>query len=799
MDPSADAEAFLLGLEKDGDAGTTEGQAQPSAELNHAGTAQMNGQVSDGIGNGTAASAANGYTSSGRRNKWGAIMEVKEEPPKPQKKRRSRWEEVPEENTDTTLAVVPKEITICGGIRVYLPSALTGGPQSSDPKVRELNNELNEVNRKILNNDLEIPPEGERSPSPEPIYDRNGIRLNTREVRVKERLMERRNYLIEELIKADHTYRPPADYRPAKKHRKVYIPQKDYPGYNFIGLIIGPRGNTQKRMQKETNTKIAIRGKGSVKEGAARDPKYDYGEEEELHVLITGDKMEDVNSAAEMIEELLVPTDEARNEHKRLQLQELAALNGTLKDDQHCYLCGQNGHRQFECPNQPDEVYKLPNQMQEKVQAQYERDIVRMAGPGEAPPKMDDEYKSFLAELGGGPGDGGGPPSGGMRGMSGGGGGPRSRPGDDLPDSCKLYVGNLSPAVTDTVLKSLMEPFGNVLHAVVLLDMTSGQSRGFGFVHMDNAESASNAAAGMNGKPMDGRPLVVRLRSEGPDKRGGGGFDRPRGGGFGPMENDESKLYVAHLDPRASEEDVRQLFSNHGNVLHVRIIQDRDTGMSKGYGFVTMAAPNMAQDAANGLNGYKVGEKTLVVKMAGSRGPPSGPGGPPMGGPGFGTAPPRGPPGGAAPPRGPPPGAGGPPGYGMPPPGYGAPPAQAPPFYGHMPPQQPMYGMPPPGYGAPPPGYAPPYGAPPGYGAPGYGAPAPPAPGYGAYGAPPQQPSPYQPPVSGYGGQAAAATGANAYMGGGASSAQPPLPSEPPPEQQVQSEYERFMAEVQSK
>jgi len=76
---------------------------------------------------------------------------------------------------------------------------------------------------------------------------------------------------------------------------QVYIPQKDYPGYNFIGLIIGPRGNTQKRMQKETNTKIAIRGKGSVKEGAARDPKYDYGEEEELHVLITGDKMDDVS------------------------------------------------------------------------------------------------------------------------------------------------------------------------------------------------------------------------------------------------------------------------------------------------------------------------------------------------------------------------------------------------------------------------------------------------------------------------------------------------------------------------
>jgi splicing factor 1 len=61
------------------------------------------------------------------------------------------------------------------------------------------------------------------------------------------------------------------------------------------GLIIGPRGNTQKRMQRETNCKIAIRGRGSVKEGISKDPKYDYGEDEELHVLITGDTQEDVS------------------------------------------------------------------------------------------------------------------------------------------------------------------------------------------------------------------------------------------------------------------------------------------------------------------------------------------------------------------------------------------------------------------------------------------------------------------------------------------------------------------------
>jgi splicing factor 1 len=47
----------------------------------------------------------------------------------------------------------------------------------------------------------------------------------------------------------------------SKITRKLYIPEKQYPGYNFVGLIIGPRGNTHRRMEQETNCKIAIRGK----------------------------------------------------------------------------------------------------------------------------------------------------------------------------------------------------------------------------------------------------------------------------------------------------------------------------------------------------------------------------------------------------------------------------------------------------------------------------------------------------------------------------------------------------------
>ena len=61
--------------------------------------------------------------------------------------------------------------------------------------------------------------------------------------------------------------------RPKKIQRKLYIPQKEYPSYNFIGLIIGPRGNTHRRMESETNCKIAIRGRGSRSAAAAPEPR----------------------------------------------------------------------------------------------------------------------------------------------------------------------------------------------------------------------------------------------------------------------------------------------------------------------------------------------------------------------------------------------------------------------------------------------------------------------------------------------------------------------------------------------
>ncbi|GLI63119.1 hypothetical protein VaNZ11_006024 [Volvox africanus] len=771
------------------------------------------------------------------------------------RRRRSRWEEnegaaAPAASTalavvpavtgaGAMVAVFPKEVVLSGGIKVHLPTTITGETTMSnvDPRIRTLTDELETLNKRLQNNELDIPPEGDprRSPSPEPIYDRNGIRQNTREIRYRERLLDNRNRVVEELMKEDPTFKPPADYRPKKYWKKVYIPQDAFPTYNFIGLIIGPRGNTQKRMQKETNTKIAIRGRGSVKEGASRDPKYDYGEDEELHVLITGERQDDVDKAVEMIERLLEPNDDTLNEHKRLQLRELAALNGTLKDEVACYICGETTHRSTECPkSQAVEIYKLPDEIRAKAEEQYARDVARMQGDASGGRGLEDEYKSFLRELGGAP-----PPemmgdlaaleareSGARPGL----GRPR-RPGDDLPEDHKLYIAGLPPVFNDVMLKSMFEPFGNVLYAVVATD-GAGNSRGFGFVHMPEAAMAKAAKDGMDGRMIEGKPLTVRLRSERNELRQRGTGGTATGGVEGV--DDACKLYLGQLPSTTSEQLLRPLFEPFGPILELRLIRDRETGGLKGFGFLTMTTPAAAAAVMRAMHGYRIDGKMIVVKQAGAPpgsgkeehsrdfsrdhnrdfhrdirdysrqgGKPDGPGrmmgpmtpgGPPMppGGhyPPGPVPPPGGPPppphGGPYPPPGPYPPSGPPPPY-PPPHPHGAPYPHPGGHYSHPPyggpygtpgaPPPPPYGPgapPPPPYGAPPPGPAPaPGGAP--YHP--YGVPMPPELAYGAapppYGAPPQQPYGYATAPGGYPPDYSAA--------GYTAPAPPPPPSYPPP------------------
>ncbi len=108
----------------------------------------------------------------------------------------------------------------------------------------------------------------------------------------------------------------------------------------------------------------------------------------------------------------------------------------------------------------------------------------------------------------------------------------------------KLYVGNLAYSVRDESLQESFGQFGTVTSAKVMMDRETGRSKGFGFVEMSSDPEAQAAINGMNGQPLEGRPLVVneaRPREERPggfsgaprSPYGGGGRSGSGGGGGG--------------------------------------------------------------------------------------------------------------------------------------------------------------------------------------------------------------------------------------------------------------------------
>ena len=77
-----------------------------------------------------------------------------------------------------------------------------------------------------------------------------------------------------------------------------------------------------------------------------------------------------------------------------------------------------------------------------------------------------------------------------------------------------------------------------------------------------------------------------------------------------------TKIYVGNLPWRATDAQLTQLFGAHGEVTDARIVTDRETGRSRGFGFVTMTVAEAAQNAIRALNGHSLEGRSLVVNEA---------------------------------------------------------------------------------------------------------------------------------------------------------------------------------------
>lgn len=127
-----------------------------------------------------------------------------------------------------------------------------------------------------------------------------------------------------------------------KRTIRIDIPVEQYPNYNFVGRLLGPRGNSLKRVEASTDCRVLIRGCGSIKDLSKEEmmrgkPGYEHLNEP-LHLIVEAELPVEIidarlEQAREILEDLLKPVDESQDFYKKQQLRELAMINGTLRDD----------------------------------------------------------------------------------------------------------------------------------------------------------------------------------------------------------------------------------------------------------------------------------------------------------------------------------------------------------------------------------------------------------------------------------------------------------------------------------
>ncbi|KAL3529486.1 hypothetical protein ACH5RR_008808 [Cinchona calisaya] len=177
------------------------------------------------------------------------------------------------------------------------------------------------------------------------------------------------------------------------------------------------------------------------------------------------------------------------------------------------------------------------------------------------------------------------------------------------PEDAKLFVGNLPYDVDSEKLAQLFEKAGVVEIAEVIYNGDTDQSRGFGFVTMSTVEEAEKAVELFHRYDLNGRFLTVNKAAS----RGSRPERPPRV--FEPA----SRIYVGNLPWDVDDARLEQVFSEHGKVVSARVVYDRESGRSRGFGFVTMSSESEMNDAIANLDGQSLDGRAIRVNVAEER------------------------------------------------------------------------------------------------------------------------------------------------------------------------------------
>jgi len=168
-----------------------------------------------------------------------------------------------------------------------------------------------------------------------------------------------------------------------------------------------------------------------------------------------------------------------------------------------------------------------------------------------------------------------------------------------------VFIKNLDTAIDNKALHDTFAAFGNILSCKVAQD-EHGSSKGYGFVHYETAEAATNAIKHVNGMLLNEKKVFVGHHI--PKKERQSKFDE--------MKANFTNIYVKNIESEVTDEDFRTMFEKFGAITSASLARDNDSGTSRGFGFVNFTSHEAASAAVDALNETDIKGQTLYVGRA---------------------------------------------------------------------------------------------------------------------------------------------------------------------------------------
>ncbi|XP_076953374.1 heterogeneous nuclear ribonucleoprotein 1-like [Bidens hawaiensis] len=166
----------------------------------------------------------------------------------------------------------------------------------------------------------------------------------------------------------------------------------------------------------------------------------------------------------------------------------------------------------------------------------------------------------------------------------------------------KLFVGGIAWETSQASFSSYFSNYGEITDSVIMMDKVTGRPRGFGFVTFANSADADKVLE--QDHVIDGRPVEVKRTVPRENSQGSRGVSRTK------------KIFVGGIPLTLTEDELREYFSNYGDIIDNQIMLDHVTGRSRGFGFVTFDSEDAVDKIFADGQLHELGGKQVEIKRA---------------------------------------------------------------------------------------------------------------------------------------------------------------------------------------